>query len=214
MLVDQLVELGGINVSSTWHNDILSNVELVVELFNLFRGNWVGVLSDTGAGLSQVMVPESSVVNVLKGGVVWVHTGWVLINGRFKGLDLDWLESGFQDHFWQKANCLAQLAFIEEQSESADFSFNVDFEIAAELVNPFFDLLFGVGLGSSEGALSNELRDRAVFESLLSAADLDVDGDGSLVAGPVLGSDSNSIGEFVESGGPGGLEGFRDLSPW
>ena len=85
--------------------------------------------------------------------------------------------------------------------------------MASKLVNPFFDLFFGVGLSSSESTMSNKLGDGAVLKSLLSATDFDINSDGSLVTGPVLGGDSDSIGEFGEGGGSGGLESVRDLSP-
>jgi hypothetical protein len=93
------------------------------------------------------------------------------------------------------------LSFIEEQSELADFSVDSDFKDATELIDPFFDLLFGVGLGTSQGTVRDELRYRAVFEGLLSATGLDVDSNGGLVAWPVFGGYSDTIGELGDSGG-------------
>ena len=214
MLIDQLAELRGVDLTSTWDNDVLSNVKLVVELLDVISVNCVSVLSDTSAWLAQVMISESSVVDVLEGGFEGVHAGGVLVNGWFQGFDLDWLESGLEDDFWQEADRFAHLVFIEEKSESADFSVDFNFEDSSEPVDPFLDLLLWVGLGTSEGSMGNELGDWAVFKCLLSASDFNIDSDGSLVAGPVFGGDSDSVAELGDGGGSGGLKSFRDLTPW
>jgi hypothetical protein len=106
------------------------------------------------------------------------------------------------------------LVFIEEKSESADFSVDFNFEDSSEPVDPFLDLLLWVGLGTSEGSMGNELGDWAVLKCLLSASDFNIDSDGSLVAGPVFGGDSDSVAELGDGGGSGGLKSFRDLAPW
>ena len=106
------------------------------------------------------------------------------------------------------------MSFIEEKSESGDFSVNFNFEGASEPVDPFFDLLLGVSLGASESSVGNKLWDGAVFKSLLSASDFDINSDGSLITGPVFSCDSDSIAKFGYGGGSGGLKSFRDFAPW
>ena len=106
------------------------------------------------------------------------------------------------------------MTFIEEKSESADFSVNFDLKDSSEPVNPFLDLLLWVSLGTSEGSVGNKLGDWAVLECLLSASDFNVDSDGSLITGPVLSGDSDSVAEFGDSSGSGGLKSFRDFTPW
>jgi hypothetical protein len=106
------------------------------------------------------------------------------------------------------------LSLIEEKSESGDFSVDLNFERSSKLVDRFFNLLLGVCLGASEGSMGNKLRYRAVFKSLLSASDLNINSDGSLITGPVLSGDSDSIAEFGYGGGSRGLKSFRDFAPW
>ena len=93
MLVDKFVELSWFDFSCTWHNDILSNEKLIVELFHLISSNWVSIFSDTSAWLSQIMISESSVMNHLKSIFVWIHVGSILINGRFQSFNLNWFIS-------------------------------------------------------------------------------------------------------------------------
>jgi hypothetical protein len=116
---------------------------------------------------------------------------------------LDGFVNGFQDDFRQEADGFAELGFIEKQSESGNLSVDLNFERPSEPVDPFFDLFFGVGLSASQSSMGNELGDRAVLQGLLSASDLDTDGDCSLISWPVFSGDSDAVSEFSESGGSG-----------
>jgi len=158
------------------------------------------------------MVSERSLMEAFKSGFEGVHAWSVFVDGGLEGFNLDWFVSWLEDDFWQEADGIAQLSLVKEQSEFCYLSSCVDFEDASESVNPFFDLLFGVGLGASKSAMGDELRNRAVFEIFLSGAGLDVDGDGGLTAWPVLGGDSDSVAEFTDGCGSWALESIWDFS--
>ncbi len=95
VLIDQLCQLGGIDITSTWNNDVLSHVKLVVELLHLFSWDWVSVLSDTSARLTQIMISESCVMHHLQSVIEWIHTWSVLVNCWLQSLNLNWLKCRF-----------------------------------------------------------------------------------------------------------------------
>lgn len=214
MLVNKFVELSWIDFSSTWNNDVLSDKELVVELLNLISSDWVSIFSDTSAWLTQIMISESSVVNHLKGVLVWIHICGIVVDCWFQSFNLDWFVSWLQNDFRQEWDSFLELSFIKEKGEFGNLSVDANIQNSTELVNPFFNLLFWVWLSSSEGSVSNELWDWTVLKGLLSATNFDVDGDGSLVAWPILSCNSDSVTEFVYCGCSWGLKSFRNLSKW
>lgn len=214
MLINQLVELSSIDLTSTWHNNIFSNIKLVMELLDLLGVDGVSVFSDTSAGLTEVVVAEGCVVDVLESGFEWVHWGSVFVKGGFKGLDLDGLVGGFKDDLGEEAYGFRELGFIEEKSKAGDLSVHLHLQDASESINPFLNLFFWVGLGASQSSMGHKLCHWTVLQSLLSASHLDIHSDGSLVSGPVFSSHSDTITKLRQSGGSGTLKSLRDFTPW
>lgn len=212
MLADQIVKLCRVNFSSAWNDDVLSDVELIMELLHLVGGDGVGVFSDTSAWLTEVMVSEGGVVDHLKSVLQGIHWSGVLVDSWLKSLHLHWFVSGLEDNFWQEVDCIAELSLVKEQSVSADLSSDVDLEDASESVDPFLDLLLWQGLSASQSSVGNELSHWTVFKSLLSAACFDVDSDGSLMTRPEFSSDSDTVAKFIDGGGSWSLESFRNFA--
>ncbi len=212
MLADQIVKLCRVNFSSAWNDDVLSDVELIMELLHLVGGDGVGVFSDTSAWLTEVMVSEGGVVDHLKSVLQGIHWSGVLVDSWLKSLHLHWFVSGLEDDFWQEVDCIAELSLVKEQSVSADLSSDVDLEDASESVDPFLDLLLWQGLSASQSSVGNELSHWTVFKSLLSAACFDVDSDGSLMTRPEFSSDSDTVAKFIDGGGSWSLESFRNFA--
>lgn len=106
------------------------------------------------------------------------------------------------------------MIFIEEKCELGDFSVNIDIKNSTKLVNPLFNLLFWVSLSTFQSSMSNKLGNRTILQSLLSASNLDIDGDSSLVAWPVFSGDSHTVAKFTYSCGSWALKSLWNFSEW
>ncbi len=49
-------ELGGVNVTGSWNDDVVSNIVLIVISFNCISCDWKHVLSDTSRWLAEEMI--------------------------------------------------------------------------------------------------------------------------------------------------------------
>lgn len=214
MRLNEVNELGVVNVSGTDNNDVLAEVVLSVEVLNILRSEVVKVIDISSSGLSHHVVSVDIEVNILKSGSL-VFSVRVLLDvsdlfsGNLKG---GRVHVGVRDDVSEDFDGLRNVVLEDLDSVMSNFSLSSGSVLSSHSLELSLKLGGRSVLSSLESKLLKDKSRSRGGEVLVSGSSLDEDSDTSESRVGRLGGNSDTVGSGSLSVRSDSLERFGDLS--
>lgn len=100
ILINGFFELSCVNLTCSRNDNVRTNIVFWMELFNLFRCNWIDIISNTRRWLTHSMISKACIVQIVFHIFFWIHRTGSFVNYSLLCLYLSRIENRI-------ANCIS-----------------------------------------------------------------------------------------------------------